>query len=122
MSRNPFIPTTDQTTEFGWGQGPFPEPTTDLSMGGIKSRIPIADPDRRAQYLDLFTARRTDLNRPDVPDLAAFLGTGPSPHPDYYTDGNTERYGANPPLVQERARPPRRKWKFVPFRHMERQP
>lgn len=122
MSRNPFVPAKDQSTEFGFGQGHFPEPSIDYSINGIKSGIPVADPDRRQQYLDLFAARRTDLNDPTVPEAPSFSGTSPTTFRDYYTDGNTERYGANPPLVQERKRPPPKKRKFVPLNHMQRQP
>lgn len=122
MSRDPFKPATDQSTEFGWGPGHFPDPTIDFSDGGIKSRIPIGDPDRRQQYLDLMTAKRTDLGNPNVQDAPSFIGTSASTggHPDYYTEGNTERYGANPALVRARGRPPAPKRKFIPFRHMER--
>lgn len=121
MSRNPFIPAKDQTTEHGFGPGQFPDPTVDYSDNGIKSGIPIADPDRRAQILDLFMSRRTDLNRTDVQDGPAFQGTGPYHHPDYYTCGNTERYGANPPLVRVKGRPPGKKIKYTPRAHMQRE-
>jgi hypothetical protein len=120
VSRDPFKPTTDQSTEMGWGPGHFPDPAVDFSNGGQKSGFPIGDPDRRSQYLDLFTARRTDLNRTDVPDAPAFQGTVGS-HPDYYTEGNTERYGANPALVRARGRPPKPKVKYAPRAHMERE-
>lgn len=122
VSRDPFKPTTDQSTEMGWGPGHFPDPTVDFSDNGIRSRIPVEDPDRRSQYLDLFTTRRTDLNRTDVPELPAFAGAeATSIHPDYFTEGNTERYGANPALVRTRGRPPRPKRKYTPRAHMERE-
>lgn len=120
MSRDPFKPTTDQSTEFGWGPGMFPDPLVDFSDGGIRSRIPIQDPDRRSQYLDLFAARRTDLNNPYSMETPAFQGTTGA-HPDYYTEGNTERYGANPKLVRTRGRPPRPKRKFTPRARMQRE-
>lgn len=129
MSRNPFVQTKDQSTEMGWGAGMFPDPMIDYSDNGIKSRIPIGDPDRRQQYLDLMTARRTDLNRTDVPDLPTFQGdlpvgpgsSTPTAHPDYYTEGNTERYGANPPLVRAKGRPSKPKPKYIPRAKMERE-
>jgi hypothetical protein len=115
MSRNPFIPTASQETEFSWGPGRFPAPAIDFQSPRADGKaVPlIADPDRRDQIMDLAAMKRTDLNRPDVPDLPAFQGTH-GEHPDYYTEGNTERYGANPPLVRER-RWPRRKWVYRVF-------
>lgn len=121
MSRDPFKPTTDQTTEFGWGPGKFPDPMVDFSQNGIKSGIPVADPDRRQQYLDLAAARRTDLNRTDVPDAPSFTGTSPTPFPDYYTEGNTERFGANPKLVRTTAPPRKPKRKYTPHPTMQRE-
>ena len=120
MSRNPFIPTKDQTTEMGWGPGRFPNPNLDYSQLGIKSGIPVADPDRHEQYLALMAARRTDLNRPDVTDIPAFNGVH-GDHPDFYTCGNTERFGANPPLVQQRRRPPPKQRQVIVCAHMERE-
>lgn len=120
MSRNPFKPASDQTTEFGWGPGRFPNPSLDYSAAGMKSGFPIADPDRPRQYLELMAARRTDLTRADVPDMPAFNGIH-GDHPDFYTPGNTERYGANPPLVQQRKAPPKTKRpKYTP-RRVERE-
>lgn len=114
MSRNPFKPTPDQTTEFGWGAGRFPRQSIDFSQGGYKSGIPIADPDRRQQYLDLAAARRTDLQSLNEFPPPAFTGQN-GDHPLHYALGNTERFGANPPLVRERKipdfprpRPPKR--------------
>lgn len=120
MSRNPFRPTTDQTTEFGFGPGHFPNPEIDYSDNGRKSKFPIGDPDRSQQYLELMAARRTDLNRTDVEDMPAFQGVRGN-HPDFYTEGNTERFGANPPLVQQRKRPPPAKRQIVKIARMERQ-
>lgn len=120
MSRNPFIPTKDQSTEMGFGAGHFPNPNIDYSQGGSKSRTPIADPDREQQYLELMAARRTDLTRADVPDMAGFTG-GRGDHPDFYTAGNTERFGANPPLVLQRKAPPPRKRYRIRLARMERE-
>lgn len=120
MSRDPFKPTTDQSTEMGWGPGMFPNPSIDYSDGGIKSGFPLGDPDRRMQYLALMAARRTDLNRADVPDIPAFQGIH-APHPDFFTEGNTERFGANPALVRARSKPPPKKHTYVPRAHMERE-
>lgn len=120
MSRNPFKPTADQTTEYGWGAGRYPRADIDFSEGGNKSGIPIADPDRRQQHMDLAAAKRTDLNDPVGYPTPAFLGQS-GPHPMHYALGNTERYGAQPPLVRERKRPPKAK-KIKPFRpRMERE-
>ena len=120
MSRNPFKPTKDQSTEMGWGPGRFPNPNFDYSEAGIKSRIPIADPDRTQQYMELMAGRRTDLNRTDVQDMPAYHGTR-GDHEDFYTLGNTERYGANPPLVQQRTPPPPKKRQIVKLHRMERE-
>jgi hypothetical protein len=120
MSRNPFKPATDQTTEFGFGPGHFPNPNIDYSLNGMKSRIPVEDPDRQQQYLTLMAAKRTDLNDPNVPDMAGFNGNR-ADHADFYTEGNTERYGANPPLVQQRRQPPPKVRKYTVRPHMERQ-
>ena len=109
MSRNPFIPAQHQETEFSWGPGRFPVPHIDFQSPRIGGPIPqLVDPDTRDQMLDLAAMKRTDLNDPRVQDLPAFSGTH-GEHPDYYTFGNTERYGANPPLVRER-RWPKGKW------------
>lgn len=120
MSRDPFKPTVDQSTEFGFGAGHFPNPDIDYSDVGRKSQIPIADPDRSQQYLELMAARRTDLNRTDVPDMPGFKGTR-GDHEDFYSYGNTERYGANPPLVRQRKAPPPRKKQIVKLNRMERE-
>lgn len=98
----------------------FPNPNLDYSQNGIKSGIPVADPDRKQQYLELMAAKRTDLNRTDVADMPAFNGLR-GDHEDFYTPGNTERYGANPPLVQQRDRPPPKKRTYVVRAHMERE-
>lgn len=104
MSRNPFIPGKDQTTEFGWGAGSAPRMDVDFSQGGFRSGFPIADPDRRQQFLDLIAAKRSDLQNPAEQDLPAFQG-GAGAHPLHYAEGNTERYGAQQPLVRQRRRP-----------------
>jgi hypothetical protein len=70
----------------------------------------LADPDRTQQIMDLAAMKRTDLNDPTVQELPGFTSTR-GEHPDYYTFGNTERYGANPPLVRAR-KWPRPKWSY----------
>lgn len=99
MARNPFTYDRDaggrgrdESSEFGFGPGHFPDPNIDYSLGGVKSGIPIADPDPATQLMDLMAARRTDVSDPD--DVA-------SP----YVCGNTDRFGAQPPLVRERRAP-----------------
>lgn len=98
MARNPFTydrdGARDESSEFGFGRGHFPDPRIDYSDGGVKSGIPIADPDREAQLLQLAGIRRMDINDP---------AAQPSP----YDLGNTDRYGAQPPLVRETKAPPR---------------
>ncbi len=84
---------TNWDSEFAYGAGRFPDPTIDYSQGGSRSRAPIADPDRTAQLLELAEIRRTDVVDPVAPL---------SP----YELGNTDRYGAQPPLVRERRVPP----------------
>lgn len=95
-ARNPFQLDKDQTerdTEYGFGAGKFPDPRFDYSGGGSISRIPIADPTRHEQELELAMIRRTDVSDPN---------DQPSP----YVMGNTDRYGAQPPLVRE-TKPPK---------------
>lgn len=98
MARNPFTydhsAAGSQETEFSFGRGQYPNPTIDFSGGGVVSRIPVADPDRNEQARTLKEIRRLDINDP---------GDQPSP----YVAGNTDRYGAQPPLVRERSNPPR---------------
>jgi hypothetical protein len=110
MARNPFVPASRQETEFSFGRGRFPSPEIDFqSLRADGRTVPlIADPDKNQQLLDLAAMKRTNLNDPRVQDMPSFQGTH-GEHPDYYTLGNTERYGANPPLVRER-RWPARKW------------
>jgi hypothetical protein len=79
-------------TEFGYGRGRFANPSLDYSEGGAKSGIPVADPDRTEQLRTLAEIRRMDINDPNAT---------PSP----YVCGNTDRYGAQPPLVRERKTP-----------------
>lgn len=95
-------------SEFGFGEGRFPNPVLDYSEGGSKSRIPIADPDRTQQLRDLAALRRTDLTDP----LATL---------DPFVAGNTERYGAQPPLVRERRTPRHPKQPVPPRPRMERE-
>ena len=94
--RNPFVYDRDssvsQDTEYGFGRGRFPDPKIDFTDGGVKSRIPIAEPDRTQQIRDLAAIRRMDVNDPDA-------------QPDVHVMGNTDRYGAQPPLVRERKAP-----------------
>jgi hypothetical protein len=95
MARNPFQlarDKKDQYTEFGFGAGQFPDPHFDFSDSGRKSGFPIADPDRNEQLRKLREIKRTDLN-------------DPMDQPSPYVAGNTDRYGAQPPLVRERKYP-----------------
>jgi hypothetical protein len=95
-ARDPFQLDKDQKerdTEYGFGAGKFPDPRFDYSGGGSISRIPIADPTRHEQELELAMLRRTDVSNP---------ADQPSP----YVMGNTDRYGAQPPLVRE-TKPPK---------------
>lgn len=117
MSRYPFTPTKDQTTEMGWGEGMFPDPNIDFSNNGQKSGFPIADPDTDKQLLMLMAGRRTDLTNPSVPDMPP---SGAGGHPDFYTLGNTDRYGAAPPLVRTRLKPKTKPVKPEPPHRMER--
>lgn len=95
-ARNPFTydrdHSHDEDSEFGFGRGHFPDPNIDFTDGGVKSGIPIADPDHHTQMMELFAVRRMDINEPN---------DQPSP----YLAGNTDRYGAQPPLVRERRAP-----------------
>lgn len=117
MSRNPFVPTKDQSTEMGWGEGMFPDPNIDFSNNGQRSGFPIADPDIDKQLLMLAASKRTDLSNPAVPDMPR---SGAGGHPDFYTLGNTDRYGAAPPLVRTRLRPKTKPVKPDPPHRMER--
>lgn len=81
-----------QETEFSWGRGRYPDPKIDYSDGGSKSGIPLAYPDAKEQQRVLAEMKRMDINDP---------GAQPSP----YVAGNTDRYGAQPPLVRERKAP-----------------
>lgn len=98
MARNPFTydrdsHLRDESTEFGFGPGMFPNPAIDYSAGGAKSLVPIADPDSDAQLLELAAIKRTDV-------------ADPMDQPNPYAAGNTDRYGAAPPLVRSRRTPP----------------
>jgi hypothetical protein len=95
-ARDPFQLDRDQSerdTEYGFGAGKFPDPRFDYSGGGSISGITIADPTRHEQELELAMLRRMDVSDPN---------DQPSP----YVCGNTDRYGAQPPLVRE-TKPPR---------------
>ena len=94
-------------SEFGFGAGHFPDPAIDYSGAGSISRIPIADPDRTAQIRTLAEWRRTDLGNAAEPA---------SP----YVLGNTDRFGAQPPLVRERRVPKRPRRAPEPIHKMER--
>lgn len=111
MPRNPFTYDKDagpsQETEFGFGRGHFPNPAIDFSEGGAKSGIPVADPDRIEQARTLAEIRRLDVNDPN---------DKPSP----FVAGNTDRYGAQPPLVRERNSPPRPRYTRGTKPRMER--
>lgn len=124
MSRNPFESARskinkDLTTEFGFGAGQAPRMDIDFSQGGFRSGFPIADPDHRQQMLDLRASRRTDLTNPAEPDLPAFTA-GAGSAPMHYELGNTDRYGAQPPLVRERKMPDFPRERPVLKTHMER--
>lgn len=124
MSRNPFESAKskinkDQHTEFAWGAGSAPRLDIDFSQGGFRSGFPIADPDHRQQMVDLRASRRTDLTNPTEQDLPAFSG-GAGPAPMHYELGNTDRYGAQPPIIRERKFPDFPREKPVPKTHMER--
>lgn len=110
-ARNPFTYDRDlsvpQDTEFGFGRGHFPDPRIDFSAGGSKSRIPIADPDRHTQLMQLFAQRRLDIN-------------DPNDQPSSYVEGNTDRYGAQPPLVREKHAPAYKPPPVIWPRRMER--
>ncbi|UOW92879.1 hypothetical protein SEA_LEOPARD_1 [Mycobacterium phage Leopard] len=96
MARDPFMydrdETRDESSEFGFGRGHHPDPSIDYSDGGSKSRIPIADPTAEDQQMTLQMLRRMDVNDPNA-------------QLDPYALGNTDRYGAQPPLVRERRAP-----------------
>lgn len=116
MSRNPFVQSKDQSTEFGWGEGMFPDQRFDFSQ---RSGFPLADPDKLQQLLDLRASKRTDLQNPAEPDLPAFMG-GQGPAPMHYAQGNTERYGAQSPLVRAKRRPKYRRPATPRKTHMQR--
>lgn len=92
MPRDPFgTLANDQESEFGFGEGMYPDPILDYSRGGGRSRFPLADPDPIAQRRNLAAIRRTDVSSP----YAAA---------DPYVPGNPDRFGAAPPLVRKRGR------------------
>lgn len=110
-ARNPFQLDRDQTerdTEYGFGAGKFPDPNIDYSGEGSISRIPVADPTRHEQELELAMIKRTDVANPN---------DAPSP----YVLGNTDRFGAQPPLVRERRAPKYRRQRPTPPTRMQRQ-
>jgi hypothetical protein len=129
MSRNPFQP-CDLETEFSWGKGRYPAPYINFSVGSQSLNDPlasnngsgfsIADPDSRQQMLDLAAAKRTDLGNPREAPTPAFTG-GYGEHPMYYADGNTDRYGAGPPLVDQRRYPRYKRWIYSWPSWMQRQ-
>ena len=106
--RDPFLydkdMSHDEDSEFGFGRGQHPDPRIDFTDDGDKSMIPIADPDHDDQMLTLRMIRRLDINDPN---------TRLSP----YDLGNTDRYGAQPPLVRETKRP---KYKRPPKQERKR--
>lgn len=99
---------TDRSTEYGFGAGKYPDPRFDYSGGGSISHIPIADPDRDEQHLELAMIRRTDVSNP---------ADQPSP----YVMGNTDRFGAQPPLVRETKPPKNPRRVYPPPLRMQRQ-
>lgn len=110
-ARDPFQLDRDQTerdTEYGYGAGKFPDPHFDYSGGGSISQIPIADPTRHEQELELAMIRRTDVSDPN---------DQPSP----YVCGNTDRFGAQPPLVRETKPPKYTRPQRKPPSRMQRQ-
>jgi hypothetical protein len=110
-ARDPFQLDRDQTerdTEYGYGAGKFPDPHFDYSGGGSISQIPIADPTRHEQELELAMIRRTDVSDPN---------DQPSP----YVMGNTDRFGAQPPLVRETKPPKYQRPQRKPPNRMQRQ-
>lgn len=109
-ARDPFKLDRDQCerdTEYGFGAGKFPDPRFDFSGEGSISQIPIADPDGQEQQLELAMIRRMDVS-------------DPSDQPSPYVEGNTERFGAQPPLVRETKPPKRPRRKLTPRSRMER--
>lgn len=92
MPQDPFNTNAhDQETEFGWGEGMYPDPILDYSATGSKSRFPVADPDARDQLRNLAAIRRTDV-------ASAWATANP------YVAGNPDRFGAAPPLVRRRGK------------------
>jgi hypothetical protein len=125
MSRNPFESCASKIakgefTEFGFGAGQYPRLDIDFSQGGFRSGFPIADPDHRQQMADLRASRRTDLTNPVEPDLPAFQG-GAGMARMHTELGNTDRYGAGPPLVRETKVPYFKPEPPVLKPHMERE-
>ena len=110
-ARDPFKLDKDQTerdTEYGFGAGKFPDPRFDFSDGGAISRIPIADPTAEEQQLELAMLRRMDVSDPN---------DQPSP----YVKGNTDRFGAQPPLVRETKVPKYTRPRPAPPKRMQRE-
>lgn len=123
MARNPFQPTRDQYTEFSFGRGRFAPIEVDFQSPRASENFgvaQVADPDRQQQLLDLAASKRTNLNDPTVADMPSFQGTR-AEHPDYHSLGNTERYGANPPLIRERGWPKYRRYIYTKLNIMERE-
>lgn len=108
----------------------FPPPWIDFSSGSQSLNDPLAsnngsgftlaDPDPTQQKLDLAAAKRTDLGNPREAPTPAFTG-GRGEHPMYYAEGNTDRYGAGPPLVRERRWPKAKRWVYSWPSWMQRQ-
>ena len=110
-ARDPFVldkDSTERDTEYGFGAGKFPDPRFDYSDGGARSQVPIADPTRHDQELELTMIRRMDV-------------ADPNDQPSPYVEGNTDRYGAQPPLVRERKPPRYRRTPPAPPKRMQRQ-
>ena len=129
MSRNPFLPCNEET-EFSFGAGRFPNPAIDFSQGSQSVNDPLAsnsgsgfqlaDPDKWQQQLDLAAAKRTDLGDPRSQPTPSFQG-GRGQHPEYYSYGNTDRYGASPPLIRQRKWPKAVRWVYDFPSWMQRQ-
>lgn len=109
MPQDPFnTHKLEQETEFGWGEGMYPDPILDYSGGGSRSRFPLADPDARDQHRNLAAIRRTDVSNPFAPM-------------DPYVPGNPDRFGASPPLVRKRGKYRRSSYKPPRPPRMERE-
>lgn len=108
LHKHPANMAAHEESEMGWGLGMFPHPSIDYSIGGSKSRFPIADPDVQAQLRTLAAIKRTDV---------ALAGEVANP----FVAGNTDRFGAQPPLVRQRAHYIPSRYKPLPRARMHRE-